>query len=90
MAKKPLPKIKPTAAQKMPKGFVKNPLLTLEPTRDCPCRSGQSFKDCCFLTLPKALPIHVAEEFKQTMKKPELYFITYANKHLFEPIQEGT
>jgi hypothetical protein len=51
-------------------GFAWNPLLGLPRNMPCPCDSGKKYKHCHLLTMPRAIPIKLAMEYKAGMKNP--------------------
>lgn len=62
-------------------GFVWNPLRKLPKNMACPCLSGKKFKACCLPKLQPAVPIEVAETYKNQIASGELVFLTPENQH---------
>lgn len=61
-------------------GLTHNPLRTLPRNEPCPCRSGRKFKLCCLAKLPQMVPKHVADSYREQMRKDDLVFLTKENE----------
>ncbi len=62
------------------KGYSRNPLLGLPRNDPCPCRSGKKYKVCCLPLQAQYIPTAMADNFAAAMKRPDLVFMTEANK----------
>lgn len=70
-----VPAAKFRRCQLIPKGFTRNPLLTLERNRKCPCQSGLKFKRCCLNRISRIVPEMQAKVIKEQMAMPDFVFV---------------
>lgn len=69
----------PVHMRRLPPGFMRNPLLKLNPYMMCPCRSEKKLKFCCLKTLEQVVPTAVGEKYIEAMKTDKLTFLTKEN-----------